>query len=60
MPGSQIIIVGTYSNEQSENKTHATWERGGGGGKNGREVRVRVRVRVSPRAFFAFLFTPFY
>ena len=51
-------IVGTYSSEQSENKTHATWERGGGGGKNGREVRVRVRVR--PRAFFAFLFTPFY
>ena len=51
-------IVGTYSNEQSENKTHATWERGCGGGKNGREVWVRVRV--SPRAFFAFLFTPFY
>ena len=36
-------IVGTYENEQSENKTRTTWERG------------RWR-RDSPRTFFAFSF----
>ena len=45
--------VGTYFNKQSENKTRATWEKGGGGGKNTLSL-------PSPCAFFAYLYTPFY
>ena len=51
-------IVGTYKNEQSENKTSATWERG----QWRREKWERATALSLPslRAFFAFLFTPFY
>ena len=42
-------------NEQSENKTRATWERGGGGGKNVSAQPPRV-FRIS---FYAFLLNDF-